>query len=366
MPQLDELSAQLDRLAAFEAGPFPVISLYLNLQADARGRNSFEPFLRKELAGRVETYADAPERESLDHDAERIVAYLDSVDPSANGLALFACDGASLFEAFQLAAPIETNRLCVADQPHLYPLARLLDEYRRYLVLLADTNQARIFVFAANTAERKEHIEGPKTKRHKAGGWSQARYQRHIENYHLHHAAEIAEMVTRTVRDEKIDEVIISGEKTMVALLREELPKDVNERIVDVLHLNVHASEPTIVEATIAALREQDAQSDRERVDALVNEYRANGLACVGTEATRRALELGQVDELVIAASPDAIAGVKKAGAASERGDRTPAEQVADDLIASARNTAATIRFIEDASIAAAFGGVGAFLRFKS
>src|SRR5688572_8562947 len=137
MPQLDQLSAQLDRLAAFEPGPYPVISLYLNLQANARGRDSFEPFLRKELGARVDTYKAAPQHESLQRDAERIRGYLANIDRSANALALFACDGADLFEAFQLSAPIESNRLCVAPQPHLYPLALLLDEYRRYLVLLA-------------------------------------------------------------------------------------------------------------------------------------------------------------------------------------------------------------------------------------
>ncbi len=129
MPQLDELSAQLDRLAALEAGPYPVISLYLNLQPNARGRDSFGPFLRKELGGRVDTYGAAPAHESLQRDAERITAYLETIDRSANGLALFACDGAGVFEAFQLAAPIASNRLCVSSEPHLYPLALLLDEY---------------------------------------------------------------------------------------------------------------------------------------------------------------------------------------------------------------------------------------------
>jgi peptide chain release factor subunit 1 len=364
MPQLDELASQLDRLAAFEPGPFPVVSLYLNLQADARGRDSFGPFVRKELGARIDTYGAAPERESLERDAERIQSYLDGIDRSANGLALFACHGAELFEAFQLAAPIDEHRLSVSTQPHLYPLARLLDEYRRYLVLLADTNRARIFVFAANEAERKSEIEGQKTKRHKVGGMAQARYQRHVENYHLHHASEIADVIARTVRDEQIDHVIIAGDQTMVTRLQEQLPKDISERIVDVLRLNVHASERTIVETTLTALREQDAQTDRERVEELLGAFRANGLACVGVDRTRAALERGQVDELVIAASPGVIAKVK--GGNREGQDLTAQERAANDLVVQARKTAASIRFIEDASIAAAIGGVGAFLRFKT
>jgi peptide subunit release factor 1 (eRF1) len=57
----------------------------------------------------------------------------------------------------------------------------------------------------------------------------------------------------------------------------------------------------------------------------------------------------GQVDEPIIAASPAAI----KTG-----------ERVADELVAKARQTAAKIRFIEDAALLSAVGGVGALLRY--
>ena len=63
MPTAHDLSAQLDRLAAFDNTAFPVVSLYLNMQPDGHGRDHYEPFLRKELADRVRTYgAQGPER----------------------------------------------------------------------------------------------------------------------------------------------------------------------------------------------------------------------------------------------------------------------------------------------------------------
>src|SRR3954451_11254804 len=127
MSSIDQLTSQLDKLASFDSGPFPVLSLYLDLRPDDRGRDNFEPFLRKELADRIATYpASGPERESLDRDADKIREYVSTVDASVNGLALFACGGADLFEAVALAAPIGEHRLYISDQPHLYPLARLL------------------------------------------------------------------------------------------------------------------------------------------------------------------------------------------------------------------------------------------------
>ena len=373
MAILDQLSIQLDRLASLEPGPFPVISLYLNTQPDQRGRDHFEPFLKKELTERLKTYpASGPERESLEKDVARIREYAASIDRAANGLAIFACSGADLFDAITLAAPISEHRLYVSDQPHLYPLARLIDEYPRYAALLADTRSARIFVFAANSVVRTEQIEGVKTKHHKSGGWSQARYQRHTENYHLHHAKEVVEALTRIVRDEAIGSVVVSGDEVIVPLLRNELPKDIADRVVDVVKLEVGAPQRDVLEKTIAALRKKDAETDREKVDELLGAYRANGLAVVGIDATRRALEKGQVDELLIAASPAGLGvGSEKATKENEAAsggntERSAEERVADELVTRARQTSARIYFIEDAALLSAVGGVGAFLRFKA
>jgi peptide subunit release factor 1 (eRF1) len=347
MSTTEQLSTQLDRLASLDAGPFPVVSLYLNLQPDEHGRDQFDSFLRKELAERVDTYpAKGPERDSLEQDAAKIRDYVSQLDPSVNGLALFASSGADLFEAIPLAAPVGAHRLYISDHPHLYPLARIVDEYPRYLALLTDTHSARIFVFATNTVVKSEHIENPKTKHHKKGGWSQARYQRHTENVHLQHVKEVADAVQRVMQEEAIDTIFVSGDEVIVPLLREQLPKPVAERIVDMLKMDVRTPEHEVLEQTIAALREHDAVTDRERVEELIGAYRAGGLATAGVANVRRAFELGQVDELVLAASPE------------------PSEE-ADELIRQAHNTSATVRFIEDAALLAPIGGVGAFLRFK-
>jgi peptide chain release factor subunit 1 len=360
----EQLASQLDRLAAVEPGPFPVVSLYLNLQPDQHGRDSFEPFVRKELAERLRTYSGhGPERESLQRDLERVRRHVETIDPAANGLALFACAAADLFESISLAAPLPEHRLFISDQPHLYPLARVLDQYPRYAVLLADTHAARIFVFAANRLEMETDVAGVKTRRHKMGGWSQARYRRHIENYHLHHAKEIADALARIVRDERIETILISGDELILPLLKEQLPKDVAECVVDGMKLDTRAPEPEVLEASLAAMQEKATETDRERVDALFDHYRAGGLAAVGVEDTLKAFELGQVDELLITASADALDAASAGETAPA--DRTPEERAADALIVKARQTSATLRFIEDAELLAAVGGVAAFLRFK-
>jgi peptide chain release factor subunit 1 len=345
------LISQLDRLSSLAPGPFPIVSLYLDMQPDQHGRDNFEPYLRKELGERIGTYpASGPERESLEADRERILAYVGQVDPSVNGLAVFASSGADLFEAVTLATPIDRHRLFISDQPHLYPLAHLVDRYPRFVVLVADTRQARLLVVAANIVEQATAVEGTKTRRHKMGGWSQARYQRHIDNYHLHHAKEVADALARVVREEGITSILLAGDEVILPLLRDQFSKEIADKVVDTLKLDIRAPEHEVLRAATDALQLHDARDDRARVEALLDEYRAGGLATVGIEATRRALELGQVDELVVGGVPDAI---------------DAEERLADEFVIKARQTSARISFVEDATLLAAAGGVGAFLRFR-
>jgi peptide subunit release factor 1 (eRF1) len=362
----DQLATQLDRLVALDPSPYPVISLYLNLQPDQQGHHHFDPFVRNALPDRIATYpADAPERASLEKDADAIRDYLGSVDPAAKGLAIFASSGAGLFEAMPLAAPIAEHLLHISDQPHVYPLAHLLDQYPRYAVLIADTQTARLLVISGNTVEHSTDVDGPKTKRHKAGGWSQTRFQRHVDQFRAQHAKEVVDVLTQTVRNEEIRWIIIGGDEVITPLLKEEMPKDVAERVIDVVPMDIRAPERTVLDRVLELVRRQEVETDRERVAALVDAYRAGGLATLGVERVTQALELGQVDELLITGQPAALEGADQPAPDAPAAERSPAERAADDLVTKARQTGASLRFIEDPALLEPFGGVGASLRFK-
>ncbi|HKC64175.1 MAG TPA: Vms1/Ankzf1 family peptidyl-tRNA hydrolase [Pyrinomonadaceae bacterium] len=369
----------MERLERFEPTEYPFISLYLNAQANERGRDDYGLFVRQELNARAQTFEPhTPARESFDHDTERINRYLEQEGrPSANGIVIFACSGAnSFFEAEQLDVPIEQNRLFVYNQPHLYPLARLMEQYPRYAVLLADTNSARIYVFMQGRIIDHKEIENIKTNRSQVGGWSQMRYQRHIDNYHQQHAKEVIDVLDRVVRQDKIEKVILSGnEDTIIPILREQMSKELAERVVDVLNLSVKTPEHEILEATMQALRIHNATDDAEKVRRLLDEYRADGLAVVGVAATLEALTNGQVEELLISATMRGIRyderQVEKvmaayAPAAGHAADTSKPRTVADELVKRAEQfSSARITFVEDESSLASAGGVGALLRYR-
>lgn len=380
------LGKLMDRLAAFEHTDLPFISLYLNMQADQHGQQDYERFLRKEFRERARAYAaHTPERESFDRDTERITAYLsDNARASANGVVIFACAGANdFFEAVQLDAPIENHRLYIYNQPHLYPLARLMDQFPRYAVLVADTNRARIFVFGRGTTIEAEEIQNVKINRHKAGGWSQMRFQRHADNYHLHHAKEVVETLERIVNQDNAQHVVLAGDEVIIPVLREQLPKALEEKVIDIVSLDINTPEHEIFDATMESMREHDAQTDAEKVERLMNEYRSGNLGVVGARRTLEALTMGQVDELLITASMSEIQAAEEdidkleleavitgdpvVAGSDPASDHIEAPSVimADELVTRAQQTAAKVTFIENAALLEGVGGVGAILRYR-
>jgi peptide subunit release factor 1 (eRF1) len=345
------LSDRIDALARIEPTTLPLLSVYLNTDVNETGRTTHDVFIRKELRQRARTYGErSPDRESLDRDCDRIEQYLaEELQPSTRGVALFACSGAGLFEAIQLQVPFNENRLVVNDRPHLYPLARLDEAHPRYAALLVDTNSARIFVFGTGATIDTVDVQNPKTKHSKAGGWSQARFQRHVENLHLHHAKEVVDRLDQIVSAENIEHVVVAGDEVIVPLLKEQFPERLSAKVIDVLRLDIRSPEHEVLAATLEALRRKDEETDEAVVQDLIGDYRAGGLALVGPEPVRRALERGQVDTLVIASEPGQVRG---------------ADDAANDLVTLAKQTSATVRFIENPQLLAEVGGVGASLRF--
>lgn len=368
----------LDELASFQPTTFPVVSLYLDARAGAQGRDNFESFVRRQFKAMAQTYAEgSPERESLESDVKRITTYLEhELEPATNGVAVFACAAANgFFEAIQLDVPFDEHRLYVYHQPHLFLLARLADQYRRYAALVADTNAARLFVFALGATQSNETIEGEKTNRTERGGWSQARYQRRAENYHVHHAKEVIEKLDEIVTRERIDRIVMAGDAVVMPLLKAQLPKHLAEKVIDILSLDIRTPEHEILAATLEATREHDCKNDAEKVQYLLDEYRAGGLAVIGAQDALVALTNGQGDELVISAgleefhlTEEEVSQVMAPHAPlledTSRADRRQV-LMADALVTRARQTGARISFIEDQSLLASVGGVGVLLRYQ-
>jgi len=182
-------------------------------------------------------------------------------------------------------------------------------------------------------------------------------------------------VLERVVREEEIENVILAGdEATVIPLLREQMPKTLQEKVVDALSLGIDTPEHELLEESLAVFKRHDSLTDMEKVERLLNEYRGDNLAVAGVPETLAALSNGQVEEMLIAAKADSIQydeeEVEKVLKLYDVDGTLPEElnqrTVADELVRRANLlSSARVTFIEDSTRLEQLGGVGGLLRYR-
>lgn len=368
----------LTKLLEFEPGKGPFISAYLDAQVNENGKRTFDVVLRKQISENLDAFPeDSDERRLFQEDVEKINEFAEKLDPSVQGAAAFACAGAGLFKTYEFQVPFDETMFFVFDRPHLYPMIKLASQHRRFAVAQADTNSAHIYVFGRGELFSRDDIQNVKTNRSEVGGWSQMRYQRHIENFHQQHAKEIVAELEKLVRDDRIERVILAGDETVIIpLLKAELSKELDEKVIGTMSLSVDAPEHEVLAEAEKIVNRHDSLEDMKAIEALREQDHENGLGVTTVGRVLPALLNGQVQELYISSNFEAIDynvgqvnKIFKDYAPGIDEDLPSAKQtgmVIDEILRFAAQSADDIRFIEDASLLSDAGGVGALLRYQA
>lgn len=369
-------SGILQTLAAVESTDKPFISIYLNAEPNEHGRDDFNIFLKKQLSVHEGRFAEeSPELESYKNDVKKIQNYVEKIPASADGVAIFACDAEDYFKTFEFDVAFEEHRFEIMDRPHIYPLARLVDQNPQFAVVLADLNETRIYLMQRGRIINSEEIENEKYTRSEAGGWSQMRYQRRIDEMRKQNAKEVINELEKLVRDEDIRQIVLAGNKDVVIpILIEQMDDFLSEKVVGTTRMEIDTPEHEIIDKAEFVINRFDTLQDKEKIDQLKELNYAEGKGITGVVNTLKALANGQVQELYLTATFDEIEydenSVKEildAYAPAEDGEMPSAKnshEIADEMIIRALESAERIRFIEDENLLEEFGGAGALLRY--
>lgn len=344
----------LHRLAAIEPSNLPVLSVYLDLRPQATGQNpairSGLIVLKDRLREIEKTFLPrGPDLDSLRADSERIESFLQAeAAASTQGLALFACNDRGLFETLEAGVPFE-NQVTVGAVPDLFQLARLLDEQETAVVAVVDTNTARLFVTRSGRLERVGESDDDSVhfRKRSSGGWSQARYQRHIEKHRTDFAGEVADAIDRLIDREGAVRLILAGDEVVMTPLQNSLSSRASDLLHDVQRIHIRAPRTEIAAEVAPALAQAEAAAGCQTADQLISAVRSGGLGTTGLENTQRALRNGQVDELLL--DPEADLD----------------DHIRNDLIRLATTTGANVEMVPGHSVLQQLGGVGALLRYR-
>ena len=305
---------RLRRLAELRPERGRVLSIFFNLDpsefatpaARATEVNSVVTAAAHEVDGAEGLEQD--ERVALRADVERVREVLQGSDVASNGthgLAVYACGPADLLEVVRLPHPIE-SRAVLDDHPCVEPLIRSGPE-GNWCVLLVNRKTARIFTGEPADLAEVDHVEGDTHGQHDQGGWSQARFQRSVEQEKLNHLGEALDTLFRRFKRRPFDHLVVGAPDELVGEVEQKLHPYLRDRLAGRLHLDVENSTPEQVKAAAAEVVDAHvAGVEREALDRLKQGIGRGDRGVSGPAAVIEALEQARVDTLLLAEDFDA------------------------------------------------------------
>jgi len=305
---------RLRRLAELRPERGRVLSIFFNLDpsefatpaARATEVNSVVTAAAHEVDGAEGLEQD--ERAALRADVERVREVLQGSDIASNGthgLAVYACGPADLLEVVRLPHPIE-SRAVLDDHPCVEPLIRSGPE-DSWCVLLVNRKTARIFTGEPTGLAEVDHVEGDTHGQHDQGGWSQARFQRSVEQEKLNHLGEALDTLFRRFKRRPFDHLVVGAPDELVGEVEQRLHPYLRDRLAGRLHLDVENSTPEQVKAAAAEIVDAHvAGVEREALDRLKQGIGRGDRGVSGPAAVIEALEQARVDTLLLAEDFDA------------------------------------------------------------
>src|SRR5215213_3988662 len=214
---------ELRDLAGFEAEKGCAISLYLDLDpkvtptpgdAVTRLHSLLDEAAKGDGANRRDMTHD--QRVGLRADFERIRSYYESEfeRDGAHGLAIFSSGLDNIWRTLPLTEAVR-DEVNVGRTLYLAPLVPLVGRGEGALVVVVGRERGHFYrLRGGRLQDLADHTE-EQPGRHDQGGWSQSRYQRHIETRVREHLQEVSDALDRLVRRlHNIQVVVISSEES--------------------------------------------------------------------------------------------------------------------------------------------------------
>ncbi len=295
--------ADLRELVEFDGAEDPVLSLYLDVDPRTVTTEAYKLTLR----GMLESVPEANPA-----DKARIERFIDlEYDRQARSIVCFSCQKKGFWRAFTLDVPVE-NAIMVSRRPLVRKLVDLLNIYGHLGVVAIDKQGARFYAFHLGALEEVVGALGEDVKRHKQGGWSASRYQRHEDEAARSNLKSFVELTDRFARQYQWQQLILAGARNTVSQFQEMLPDHLQKRVIGAMPLELDASLLEVREKAEELARQAYASRTQSLAQELVVQASKGDMAVMGLEDTLEALQQSQVYQLIFTESYSPPEGVVK------------------------------------------------------
>jgi len=298
---------RLRELAAFRAQNGLAISLYLGLDPTTAAtvpdlttklNSLLDEAQKSTLANRNELTHD--QKRGLQSDLERVRNYLtnDFDRPGVQGLAIFAAGLDTFWSANALSESVP-DRVCVGPDFHLRPLVPLLGRGDGAIVALIDRERGLLFKLTNGRLEGLSDLTEEQPGRHDQGGWSQARFQRHIDELAKEHLKTVAADLDSHVRRGTARQVVVVGPDEARAAFADLLAMETSNCVVGWTAGEGYATPTELLELAMPFLEQARLAEETEALERWQEEAGRNGRAASGWDETLEAASDGRVELLL-------------------------------------------------------------------
>jgi peptide chain release factor subunit 1 len=300
-------SSRLRELAEFRAESGCAISLYLGFDPstvptipDAFTKiNSLTDEAQKSaFANRSELTHE--QKVGLQGDFERIRRFLtEEFDrDGVRGVAIFAA-GLDNFWSANGFSDVVGDEARVGPFFYLTPLVPLLGRGEGAIVAVVGRERGSVFVLRGGRLEEvADHTEEQPYRRTDQGGWSQARYQRHVDELAGRHLRTVADELDRQVRAGARQVIVFASEENR-AVLDDVLSHDASKAVIGWGTDVSHASPVELLQQARPFLEQSRAAEESEALDRWQEEAGRSGRAASGWADTLEAASDSRVELLL-------------------------------------------------------------------
>jgi peptide chain release factor subunit 1 len=275
----------------------PVLSVYLNTDPSEGSADGYRLRLRNMLKV-IE----------LREDVEAVERYFNhEFDWSGRSVAVFSCAPETFFRAYPLAVPVH-DRVRINSQPHVKPLADILDAYGGYGVALVDKQGARLFHIHLGEIKEQEGVMGEAVHHTKRGGASQVAGRRGGVAGRTNYEDELVERNMREAADfaahffgeKNVRRVLLAGTDDNLAIFRTLLPKSWQSLIVGSFPMSMTASKNEVLERSLLVGQEAEQRREAQLVNTVITGAAKGGRGAIRLDDTLSAVHDGRVQTLLI------------------------------------------------------------------
>jgi peptide chain release factor subunit 1 len=300
----------LRELAAFRAEKGCAISLCLNLDpSDVPTAGDAQTRMNAMLHA-----ADRTDRTDLTHeqcaalkaDFERIATWFDDEfeRDGSQGLAVFAAGLDNFWRTLALPEPVRDSAKVSRDF-YVSPLVSLVSRGDGTIVAVVGREQGQLYRLRAGRLEEIAEHYDEQPGQHDQGGWSQSRYQRHIEKLVQEHLKGVAQELDRSKRRLQSPKIVLVCSEEMKSEFTDALSADVRASLVGWTPAQAQAGPAEILQAVVPVLAGAESKDEAEAIDRWREEAGRNARAASGWEQTLEAASDARVELLLFQEGAD-------------------------------------------------------------